>query len=119
MASYYGEMEMRRHDKTSTPRAERGLLHGYWLLSGYGLRASRALVWLAIAMLTTILLLMAFGIPRHSPKQEATGTVHAGGGRVTFTLDRDDPQNPTIDRFTGKRFEKALNGAVTLADRVG
>ncbi|WP_456340628.1 pentapeptide repeat-containing protein [Streptomyces mirabilis] len=109
---YYGEMEMRRHDKPSTPRAERGLLHGYWLLSGYGLRASRALVWLAIAMLTTILLLMAFGIPRHSPKQEATGTVPAGGGRVTFTLDKDDPQNPTTDRFTGKRFEKALN--VTL-----
>ncbi|WP_327237359.1 pentapeptide repeat-containing protein [Streptomyces sp. NBC_01317] len=38
---YYGEMEMRRHDRTGTTRAERGLLHGYWLLSGYGLRASR------------------------------------------------------------------------------
>ncbi|MDW4911355.1 pentapeptide repeat-containing protein, partial [Streptomyces sp. ADMS] len=109
---YYGEMEMRRHDKTSTPRAERGLLHGYWLLSGYGLRASRALVWLAVAMLTTILLLMVFGLPQHSPTQQATGTVPAGGGRVTFTLDKDDPQNPTADRLTSKRFERTLN--VTL-----
>ncbi|MFJ4980352.1 hypothetical protein ACIP6X_34400 [Streptomyces coeruleorubidus] len=30
-------------------------------------------------------------------------------GHVTFTIDKDDPQNPTPDRFIGKRFEKALN----------
>ncbi|MFJ8540804.1 hypothetical protein ACIRFH_02095 [Streptomyces sp. NPDC093586] len=36
---YYGEMEMRRHDRVGTSRAEYGLLHAYWLLSGYGLRA--------------------------------------------------------------------------------
>ncbi|MER6151271.1 hypothetical protein [Streptomyces hirsutus] len=109
---YYGEMEMRRHDRTGTPRAERGLLHGYWLLSGYGLRASRALGWLAAAMLVTIVLLMGFGLPKDSPKQEATGTVPPGGGKVTFEIDKADPQNPTGDRFTGKRFDKALN--VTL-----
>ncbi|MCF3142198.1 pentapeptide repeat-containing protein [Streptomyces platensis] len=109
---YYGEMEMRRHDRTSTTRAERGLLHGYWLLSGYGLRASRALGWLTAGMLLTIMLMMGFGLPQESPKQEATGTVPSGGGRVTFEIDKDDPQNPTRDRFTGKRFEKALN--VTL-----
>lgn len=109
---YYGEMEMRRHDRDSTSRSERGLLHGYWLLSGYGLRASRSLGWLAAAMLMTILLLMGFGLPQHSPKQEATGVVPANGGRVTFTIDTDDPQNPTGSWFTSKRFEKALN--VTL-----
>ncbi|MFF1417998.1 pentapeptide repeat-containing protein [Streptomyces sp. NPDC058280] len=109
---YYGEMEMRRHDHTGTTRAERGLLHGYWLLSGYGLRASRALGWLAAAMLTTIVLLMGFGLPQDSPKQEATGTVPSGGGKVTFEIDKADPRNPTGDRFTGERFEKALN--VTL-----
>ncbi|MFF1394792.1 hypothetical protein ACFVZD_13375 [Streptomyces sp. NPDC058287] len=27
-------LEMRRRDRTGTTRAERGLLHGYWLLSG-------------------------------------------------------------------------------------
>ncbi|MFE2473181.1 pentapeptide repeat-containing protein [Streptomyces mirabilis] len=109
---YYGEMEMRRHSRDATSRGERGLLHGYWLLSGYGLRASRAFSWLAAAVLTTILLLMGFGLPNDSPKQEATGTVPAGGGRVTFTIDKDDPHNPTGHRFTGKRFDKALN--VTL-----
>ncbi|AWW43667.1 pentapeptide repeat-containing protein (plasmid) [Streptomyces cadmiisoli] len=106
---YYGECEMRRHDRAGTPRVERGLLWAYWLLSGYGLRAARALGWLAAAMLLTIMLLMGFGLPGSSPKQEATGTVPPGGGKVTFTIDKDDAQNPTGDRFTGKRFEKALN----------
>ncbi|WP_235034833.1 pentapeptide repeat-containing protein [Streptomyces sp. SLBN-115] len=109
---YYGEMEMRRRDRNGTTRAERGLLHGYWMLSGYGLRASRALGWLAAAMLVTIVLLMGLGLPKDTPKQEATGTVPPGGGKVTFEIDKTDPQNPTSDRFTGERFEKALN--VTL-----
>src|SRR5262249_16063620 len=39
---YYGEMEMRRHAATTT-RAERFILKLYWLISGYGLRATRAL----------------------------------------------------------------------------
>ncbi|MFI6149924.1 hypothetical protein [Streptomyces sp. NPDC051109] len=106
---YYGEMEMRRHDRTGTPSAERGLLHGYWLLSGYGLRASRALGWLAAAMLATIILLMGFGIPQASPKQKATGAEPRGGGKAALVIDKADPQNPTGDRFTGKRFDKALS----------
>ncbi|WP_406396584.1 hypothetical protein [Streptomyces sp. NBC_00882] len=109
---YYGEMEMRRHDRGGTSRAERGLLHGYWLLSGYGLRASRALGWLAVAILVTIMLLMGFGLPNDNSKQEATGTVPPGGGQVTFEIGKDDPHNPTGNRFTGERFENALN--VTL-----
>lgn len=108
---YYGEMEMRRH-ADDIPRGERGLLTAYWALSGYGLRASRALAWLGAAMLLTIVLLMAFGLAQDTPKQTATGTVPAGGGEVTFEIDKDDPQNPTRDRFTGERFEKALS--VTL-----
>ncbi|WP_063819989.1 pentapeptide repeat-containing protein [Streptomyces caniscabiei] len=109
---YYGEMEMRRHDHTGTTQAERGLLHGYWLLSGYGLRAARALGWLATAMLITIVLLMGFGLPQDSPQEKATGTMPPGGGRVTFEIDKADPQPPTGNRFTSERFEKALN--VTL-----
>ncbi|MEV7815556.1 pentapeptide repeat-containing protein [Streptomyces flaveolus] len=108
---YYGEMEMRRH-ADDIPRSERGLLTAYWALSGYGLRASRALAWLGTAMLLTIVLLMAFGLAQDTPKQTATGTVPACGGKVTFKIDKDDPQNPTGNRFTGERFEKALN--VTL-----
>jgi hypothetical protein len=109
---YYGEMEMRRHDRTGTPRGERGLLWAYWLLSGYGLRASRALVWLTLAMMTTIVLMMGFGLPQSSPEQRATGAVPAGGGTVTFKIDKEEPKNPTGDRYTSERFEKALK--VTL-----
>ncbi|NNN31869.1 pentapeptide repeat-containing protein [Streptomyces sp. S3(2020)] len=108
---YYGEMEMRRH-ADDIPRSERGLLSAYWALSGYGLRASRALAWLGFAMLLTITLLMAFGLAQDTPKQTATGTVPAGGGKATFQIDKDDPQNPTGNRLTGERFEKSLN--VTL-----
>ncbi|MFE5940177.1 hypothetical protein ACFQ69_32975 [Streptomyces sp. NPDC056470] len=109
---YYGECEMRRHDRTGTPKTERRLLWAYWLLSGYGLRASRALSWLAAAMLITILLLMGFGLPQSSPKQQATGTVPAAGDTLTLTIDKEDPKNPSGDWFTGKRFDKAVS--VTL-----
>jgi hypothetical protein len=78
-------------------------------LSDYGLRASRALGWLAVAMLVTIVLLMGFGLPNDDSKQEATGTVPPGGGQVTFEIGKDDPHNPTSNRFTGARFGKALN----------
>ncbi|MGI5484990.1 pentapeptide repeat-containing protein [Streptomyces lavendofoliae] len=108
---YYGEMEMRRR-ADDIPRNERGLLTAYWALSGYGLRASRALAWLGAAMLLTIVLLMAFGLAQDTPKQTASGTVPAGGGKVTFKIDKGDPRNPTGNRFTGECFEKALN--VTL-----
>lgn len=108
---YYGEMEMRRHSRRWS-EAERWLLQAYWLLSGYGLRASRALVWLAVSMLTTILLMMGFGLPQESPQQQATGRVPSDGGKVTFTIEKEDPANPTRERFTGKRFDKALS--VTL-----
>ncbi|MDX2762385.1 pentapeptide repeat-containing protein [Streptomyces europaeiscabiei] len=105
---YYGEMEMRRH-ADDIPRSERSLLTAYWALSGYGLRASRALAWLGAAMLLTIMLLMAVGLAKDTPKQTATGTIPVGGGTVTFEIDKDDPENPTSNRFTGERFEKALN----------
>ncbi|GHJ35298.1 hypothetical protein Sm713_09070 [Streptomyces sp. TS71-3] len=108
---YYGEMEMRRHNQ-SWGKGERWLLQFYWLLSGYGIRASRAFGWLIISMILTILLMMGFGLPQDSPKQEAAGTVPPGGGKVTFEIDKEDPRNPIGDRFTSKRFERALN--VTL-----
>lgn len=107
---YYGEMEMRRHDRTDTPAGERFLLWGYWLLSGYGLRASRALGWLLAAVSATIVLMMGLGLPDSSPQQTATGTVPAGGGQVTLTVDTEDPRLtlPVGDRFTGKRADKAV-----------
>ncbi|MGW4391652.1 hypothetical protein [Streptomyces sp. NPDC004685] len=74
---------MRSRDRTGTMRAERGLLHGYWLLSGYGLRA--------VAMAGTIVLLMGLGLPKDDPSQEATGRVPAGGGTVIERTIRKTP----------------------------
>jgi len=45
---YYGEMEMRRLSRASL--ADRLVLWLYWLVSGYGLRASRALIAYAVAV---------------------------------------------------------------------
>jgi hypothetical protein len=59
---YYGEMEMRRFDITKQ-RAERLILWLYWLVSGYGLRASRALLALAVTVLVFAALLYAWGFP--------------------------------------------------------
>ncbi len=44
---YYGEMEMRRISSTA-PLSDRFVLWVYWLVSGYGLRASRALAAFAL-----------------------------------------------------------------------
>jgi Pentapeptide repeats (9 copies) len=56
---YYGEMEMRR--AAGPPWAEGVVLWLYWLVSGYGLRASRALIALAITIALGGVLLGLFG----------------------------------------------------------
>jgi len=68
---YYGEMEMRRARPGNRPggrvpgAVERGILTAYWLVSGYGLRAWRAV--LALAMVTALLAiafhLVGFAVP--------------------------------------------------------
>jgi hypothetical protein len=57
---YYGEMEMRRLNKNSS-RSQRTILNLYWLSSGYGLRAGRALTFLAAVISVGGLLLDNFG----------------------------------------------------------
>ncbi|MEU4489447.1 pentapeptide repeat-containing protein [Streptomyces purpurascens] len=110
---YYGEMEMRRRDREIS-RSERGLLHIYWALSGYGLRASRSIVWLLSAMAVTVLLMMGWGLPGASPKQEASGIIRPPGEKTTLVIDKTDPvlTLPIKDRYSGKRLEKA--GQVVL-----
>ncbi|MFE7510058.1 pentapeptide repeat-containing protein [Streptomyces sp. NPDC057540] len=105
---YYGEMEMRRHD-TAAPRGERMLLRLYWALSGYGLRAVRALVWLVLAMTATVLAMMLWGLPRADPDPVSAGTTD--GHRITLTTRRPDPaapQGPYAKRLSAARFEKSL-----------
>jgi uncharacterized protein YjbI with pentapeptide repeats len=73
---YYGEMEMRRHDKWQQFRLERrrgnrstaiaagteyAILWLYWLVSGYGLRAWRALASLAAVVLVASVIFAAVG----------------------------------------------------------
>jgi uncharacterized protein YjbI with pentapeptide repeats len=66
---YYGEMEMRRHSGGHAPRAEQSIVWLYWLVSGYGLRASRALTGLAVTVLVFALLLSSFGFERTEPRR--------------------------------------------------
>ncbi|WP_406102935.1 hypothetical protein [Streptomyces sp. NBC_01003] len=109
---YYGEMEMRRHDRISTPRGERGLLWGYWLLSGYGLRASRAVTWLITAMSATVLALMLWGLPTHDPEPATTGTLT--GSKISLHTVSTDPRlsGPLNRRLTGDRAEKSTRVVV-------
>jgi hypothetical protein len=64
---YYGEMEMRRHAVKARRRVRRlpgfeeAVLWLYWLLSGYGLRASRAFIALAITIVLGAAFLGLFG----------------------------------------------------------
>jgi uncharacterized protein YjbI with pentapeptide repeats len=75
---YYGEMEMRRLARrlvhtaggirigeASRGRVERWILTAYWLVSGYGLRAWRAVAWLAAvtALLAVAFHLAGFAVP--------------------------------------------------------
>lgn len=72
---------------TGTTPGERRLLWGYWLLSGYGLRASRAFTWLLAAMTLTVLLLMGVSLPTHDPDLATTGTLHGS----TISLSTSTP----------------------------
>jgi len=58
---YYGEMEMRRWS-AGRPLLERVLVWCYWLVSGYGLRAGRALVWWLFLVSIGAWSLFRFGI---------------------------------------------------------
>ncbi|GAA2768671.1 hypothetical protein GCM10010103_77140 [Streptomyces paradoxus] len=75
---------MRRHD-TTRPRGERALLAAYWALSGYGLRATRALAWLGATMAVTIAVMVLWSLPASDPKLTITGRQAAVGQKVILT----------------------------------
>jgi uncharacterized protein YjbI with pentapeptide repeats len=64
---YYGEMEMRRLDRQTTPWPERVILWLYWLTSGYGLRGMRALASLVLVIVGLAGLLQAIGFNGGAP----------------------------------------------------
>jgi uncharacterized protein YjbI with pentapeptide repeats len=106
---YYGEMEARRHDHESTGWGERILLHLYWLVSGYGLRASRAAGLLLAAALGTFFLMMLFGLPNTQPHVQLTGTVSQVDGRTVLaeTTPNLALTLPFSERITGPRASHA------------
>jgi hypothetical protein len=81
---YYGEMQMRRYSGVhSQPGAPPGrplvsLLWLYWLVSGYGLRASRALLALAITIALGAVLFALVGFQQDKPPE---------AGFVVFALE--------------------------------
>jgi hypothetical protein len=98
---YYGEMEMRRHigrtsggpadnhsGVLSRGRVERSILAAYWLVSGYGLRAWRAMACLAIV---TALLALAFHVVgfTRAPEPDTYWTSVLYAFRATLSLTDD------------------------------
>jgi hypothetical protein len=94
---YYGEMEMRRARprRGSTPggqpaaaargRVERGIVTAYWLVSGYGLRAWRAVAGLAAvtALLAVAFHWAGFAVP---PRPDSYWTSLLYAFRATLSL---------------------------------
>ncbi|NSC24038.1 pentapeptide repeat-containing protein [Streptomyces albus subsp. chlorinus] len=105
---YYGEMEMRRYSR-GWRHAERWLLTLYWAASGYGLRASRALAWLAASMLATVLLMMAVGLPDTPARPYPAGSGLTG--KQPPGLHRPLPERFTAER-AGKAVDVVLNSVV-------
>jgi uncharacterized protein YjbI with pentapeptide repeats len=95
---YYGEMEMRRRprcgDTTNGPgvpsrgRVERGILIAYWLVSGYGLRAWRALACLVAAVIVAAVTLRAVGFTHHRHQWSSAFLYTAGA--VTHLVNPPD-----------------------------
>ncbi|MCO1575132.1 pentapeptide repeat-containing protein [Crossiella sp. SN42] len=120
---YYGEMEARRH-APSTSLPERILLTMYWLISGYGQRASRALAILAATIGVLFVLLTTYGLPQGTGLQQVTGTITAEvaerGQQVTLEV-KPAPATPPPpeQRWTADRMDKAIRialGSVVFRD---
>jgi uncharacterized protein YjbI with pentapeptide repeats len=112
---YYGEMEMRRHSRTS-PAAERGIIWLYWLISGYGLRSLRSLAALVLLAIVVTTALTGLGLgaaaPVTTPPQQMAGTISAAAHKpaeIKATLSGITPQlPPDSQRWTKDRTVTAL-----------
>jgi uncharacterized protein YjbI with pentapeptide repeats len=75
---YYGETEMRRHDRHSS-LAEKAILAGYWAFSGYGLRASRSLTALVALVLLFALAFWSVGFHGGHPSSFWSALTYSAG----------------------------------------
>lgn len=129
---YYGEMEMRRLDR-ARPQTERALIAAYWAISGYGLRASRALCALMAVMILSFTLLLIYGIPHRDSMVYTVGSISTDSATlikpgpklseacrahpsskcsvvvtVGESVDPTAPTNAVRERITAERAGKAL-----------
>jgi hypothetical protein len=108
---YYGEMEMRRHARSSS-RAERAIVWLYWLVSGYGLRALRSLAALLIVGVVVTAALTGWGFAGSAPSQHLTGTITTGPRDPAHIDAALHPAAtrlpPASQRWTMRRAETAL-----------
>jgi hypothetical protein len=106
---YYGEMEMRRHGKRQdvhlarilrfrnggfavASAAEYAILSLYWLVSGYGLRAWRALSSLAVVVLVASVIYAFWGFDRASGLDELPSALLFSTQATTALLRGPDPR---------------------------
>jgi uncharacterized protein YjbI with pentapeptide repeats len=82
---YYGEMEMRRRSERQIPR--HFLLTFYWLVSGYGLRAWRALVSLILLVSAGGIILTMWGFDKIGAS--TLESVDLRTGRFAYTANTD------------------------------
>lgn len=108
---YYGEMEMRR---LSTQRwDERWLLTMYWLVSGYGLRASRSILVLIGLVAGAAVVLQQAGFPgRHLPGY-LDCLLYAAGSVLSLSLTGHLPAQLT-DWGQAVRIALRIGGPVLL-----
>jgi hypothetical protein len=109
---YYGEMEMRRYDR-ATPWVERLVLWLYWLVSGYALRAWRALTMLAAVVLLAPVAFALWGFPSSEPGFRAV-RVDARGALVYQQQPAGPPPGvqrlPAAIRFSARSATALLRG---------
>ena len=91
---YYGECELRRHAET-TPRVEKMILWCYWAVSGYGLRASRAVA--AWAVLVVVGAAIFAGIGFKPPVSPQIVAVDVSGGQAIYEK-RDVPRRSSWEQ---------------------
>jgi hypothetical protein len=113
---YYGEMEMRRRPRrgrsggASRGRVERGVLTAYWLVSGHGLRAWRALAWLFVSVMVATLGLRAVGFTHHRHPWSSAFLYTAGA--VTHLV--NPPEGLLTEPGQAIRIAIGLTGPVLL-----
>jgi uncharacterized protein YjbI with pentapeptide repeats len=99
---YYGEMEMRRHAKHPRLRGfdisavtEWAILTLYWLVSGYGLRAWRALASLAVLALVASVIFAFWGFPEAAGWRDLRPALIHSAQATTALLRGPDPRRLT------------------------